>query len=56
MRDRKRGKKITFYHIKESGEKNSPLHDEAIIWLELPQAREKMKHTSERNFIEKYIL
>lgn len=54
IRDRLRWKKITFYWI-ENTWKHAGFHDEAIMWVELSKAPGKMKHLSERKFIEKYL-
>lgn len=32
------------------------IRDEAIMWVELEKSPKKMKHESERKFIEKYLL
>ena len=55
LRDRIRRKKITFFWI-EHAKLQTPVHDEAVIWVEIGRAFSQMKHTSERQFIKKYIL
>lgn len=54
IRDRLRRKKITFYKI-HTGSRHTTVTDEAIMWVELSKASAKMKHASERDFIEKYF-
>jgi 8-oxo-dGTP pyrophosphatase MutT (NUDIX family) len=54
IRDRNRRKKIIFYAIQSSWP-HSPVHDEAIMWVHLEDAAKKMKHTTERAFIERYV-
>jgi 8-oxo-dGTP pyrophosphatase MutT (NUDIX family) len=54
IRDRLRRKKITFYMIRP-GSRHTAVTDEAIMWIELARAAEKMKHKSEQKFIEKYL-
>lgn len=54
IRDRIRRKKITFYHIYNSGTL-TPVHDEAVMWLPLESAQQKMKHPAEKKFLKKYL-
>lgn len=54
IRDRNRRKKIIFYHIQSSGP-HSVIHDEAVMWLPLEDALQKMKHKTEKKFLQKYF-
>ena len=55
IRDRIRRKKITLYKIHHGSWQHTSVHDEAIMWIEIGQALKKIKHLSERKFIEKYL-
>lgn len=54
IRDRNRGKKITFYSIHSSGQ-HTPIHDEAIMWIDLSSAIKNMKHRTEKIFLKKHF-
>jgi 8-oxo-dGTP pyrophosphatase MutT (NUDIX family) len=55
IRDRIRRKKIIFYSICYNHDMHTALHDEAIMWVHLHEAAKKMKHGSEKKFLEKYF-
>ena len=56
IRDRIRRKKIVFFSMKQSESGVTSFRDEAVMWVELEKSPLKMKHESEKRFIEKYLL
>ena len=56
VRDRLRRKKIVFFRMKYTESPATNIRDEAIMWIDLEKSPEKMKHESERKFIEKHLL
>jgi len=56
VRDRLRRKKIVFFHMRHNESPATTIRDEAIMWVELEKSPLKMKHQSERKFIEKHLL
>lgn len=53
VRDRKRGKKITFYTIKNAG-RASHIRDEHAIWVPIDEALTYMRYSSEKSLLKKY--
>ncbi|MBP6921608.1 NUDIX domain-containing protein [Candidatus Gracilibacteria bacterium] len=56
VRDRIRRKKIVFFHMRHTESPPTTIRDEAVMWIELEGSPHKMKHMSERKFIEKHLL
>jgi len=56
IRDRIRRKKIVLFLIQYRESSNATLCDEATMWVDLEKSSRKMKHKSEKEFIEKYLL
>jgi ADP-ribose pyrophosphatase YjhB (NUDIX family) len=56
IRDRIRRKKIIFFSMNHGESAMTAIRDEAIMWVEVEKSAKKMKHESERKFIEKHLL
>ncbi len=54
IRDRKRRKKITFFEVKNAGA-HSPIHDEAIMWVSIPNALKHLKHEPEKKILQQHL-
>lgn len=54
--DKIRRKKIVFFLMQYRESSHSTLRDEATMWIDLEKSSRKMKHKSEQEFIEKYLL
>ncbi len=55
MRDRKRRKKTTFFTIEKPGKQHTHIHDEATMWVKIPDALPLMRHKGEKELVKEYI-
>jgi hypothetical protein len=55
VRDRKRRKKTTFFHIEKPGKQHGHMKDEATLWVKIEDALVDMRHKGERDLVREYI-
>ncbi len=55
VRDRKRRKKTTFFHIEKPGKQHGHMKDEATLWVKIEDALVDMRHKGERKLVKGYI-
>ncbi len=53
--DTERRKKITFFLIHIHSFAHSDIKDEAIVWMDINHDLDRLKHSSEREFIDRYL-